>query len=144
MSSELEDLAYRTNAAFQERGVAGWVDLWHEDVVMDMAPTGVPGFTTYRGKAESRRFLEEWRDTFDEWSVDIVGVELVSDEAVLVHWHQTGRVRGGEGEVAMDYIMVGVAENGLWKEITAYLDEEHARRAASERAAGIGPGPPGV
>jgi ketosteroid isomerase-like protein len=51
---------------------------WH-------APGEDPDHTVHRGPAEIRDWFEEMRAVFDQWRIELLGFEQVSEESILVH-----------------------------------------------------------
>jgi ketosteroid isomerase-like protein len=60
---------------------------WH-------APSEDPEHTVYRGPAEITGWFRDMQSVFDEWRVEVQGVEQLSDNAVLVEHVISGTSRG--------------------------------------------------
>jgi ketosteroid isomerase-like protein len=130
VSGELTDLVHRTNDAFQARGIEGWAENWADDILLDLRPTRVPGLGALRGKDECRTAMEDFIGTFENWSIEPVGVEELSDDVALVSYIQRGTARGSDQTAELRYTMLGTAHDDRWSRLVVYLDPDEARAAA--------------
>jgi hypothetical protein len=93
------------------------------------------------GLSEANRWLAQWREAFENWSLD---VEEVFDggERVVTVVRQHAQARGGGPEVEMRFAQVWTFRDGLVARMEMYADRAEALEAAGLRSDSAAPGPP--
>ena len=89
--------------------------------------------TTYRGRDGVRQRLEEWLDSFDDYSFEVERIVDCGGDDVLVVGQEvaTGATSGAEVR-AVDYELLTI-RNGLIVRIREFYDEGNALKAAGLR-----------
>jgi ketosteroid isomerase-like protein len=102
----------------------------HEDFVWDMSHyTGWPEQQVYYGPKAATRFMNEWRDSWDEWQWEIRSLHAAEDKVVAV-LHQAGRSKSTGIRVEMDFAQVFTVEHGRQRRMDMYSDPREALAAA--------------
>ncbi|MFJ7205766.1 nuclear transport factor 2 family protein [Streptomyces sp. NPDC098789] len=103
-----------------EKDIAGWVDLWAEDGVMEFpfAPEGWPA--RLEGKAAVAAYMRHYPDHVDLHDFPEVTVhETTVPGTIVVEMRGVGRLVESDSPFDMTYIAVVTVEDGL---ITSYRD----------------------
>jgi ketosteroid isomerase-like protein len=87
--------------------------------------TDLPDSTVFRGIGAYRRFVREWRDSFDDLHVDIDRV-VEQGDYVVVAVTLTGRIHGTDEEVAMPESYLARFRDGKAVELREYRTTEAA------------------
>ena len=129
MSAENVELARRSYDHFLETGEPIW-GLWSLDIVWDMSTfRGWPEDPVYRGREGYERFMRNWLEPFDEWSMEVEDLIDAGDQVVAV-LHQQGKARGGT-IVDMRFAHVLTVLDGKVVRTNLYADVEEALAAVS-------------
>lgn len=103
-----------------DKDIPGWVDLWHEDGVMEFpfAPEGWPG--RLEGRQAVADYMRHYPDHVDLHDFPDVKVHLTADEeTIVVEMRGVGRLVETDSPFDMTYIAVVTVKGGR---ITAYRD----------------------
>ncbi|MGW7104087.1 nuclear transport factor 2 family protein [Streptomyces sp. NPDC054838] len=103
-----------------EKDIAGWVELWHEDGVLEFpfAPRGWP--ERLAGKSAVGAYMRHYPDHVDLHEFPDVTVHQTTDpETIVVEMRGVGRLVETGGPFDMTYIAVVTVKEGL---ITSYRD----------------------
>jgi ketosteroid isomerase-like protein len=115
------------NADLVRRGFEHWnarrferlLEFFHEDVVWEMSPFGIPDMGAFRGHDGLRRFFAEWLRTFPDSTVEIEDVEEQGDWTLSVVLQ---RVSGGASGTPVPFRYGGI---GHWRDGRLDLVENH-------------------
>jgi ketosteroid isomerase-like protein len=110
-------------------------DTVHADLVWDTTTFSTMGLNLKKciGLAEANRWLEQWADAFDDWSLDIEENREVGDEVVTIV-RQRARPKHGGPEVEMRFAQVWAFRDGLVVRMEMYADIDEALAVAGRRA----------
>ncbi len=103
-------------------------DDWAPDATFDASR--LPGFGIYRGFGEFYAAWLPYRDTFDEWWIEVD--ELLDGEGgrVFAALRDGGRMKGSGGEVRQQVFHVWELRGGKVVAWTVFLDRAEALEAA--------------
>ena len=129
---DLEELARRSNEAFDRGDFDAALAMYTPDAVWDMSSTGAGVF---EGRDAIRSFWEDWFGAYQEWAHVIEEWHNLGNGVGLFVSLQRGRPAGSSGFVELRYASVAIARaDGLAERIMIYTDIDQAR-AAAERLA---------
>jgi len=125
---EIGELTRRTFERWNARDFDGLLELFEEDAVWDMTPTGMPGMGAYRGHRAIRRWFAQWLEIFPDSFVESEGIEVRGDWGLATVLQS---VSGGSSGAAVPFHYYGI---GRWRDgrlvfVENYLDAEEARAA---------------
>jgi ketosteroid isomerase-like protein len=127
MSAENLELARRSYDHFLATGEPLW-DLWSLDIEWNMSTfRGWPEDPVYHGREGYERFMRNWLEPFDEWSMEVEELIGAGDQVIAV-LHQQGKARGGTA-VDMRFAHVLTVRNGKVTRADMYADVEEALEA---------------
>jgi len=132
--STTPDLAELVRSSYASAARRDWdavMSLFAPDAVWDLSPMGLG---TYEGLAATRRFFEDWSDTFEEFEIEPQEVLELGGGVTLAVVLQEGRPVGSDGRVQWRYGQVNVWVDSVAVRLTSYTDIDEAR-AAAERLA---------
>jgi len=89
--------------------------------------------TTYRGREGVRRRLEEWLESFDDYTYEISRIVDCGGDEVLVEATEVGRGAISGAEVRSTHYELLTIRGGLIVRIREYYDEANALEAAGLR-----------
>jgi len=89
----------------------------------------LPGFGVYRGREEVISAWLAYRDTFDEWRVEVEEVLDGQGERVFAATRDGGRMNASGGEVHNDFFHVYELGGGKIVAWTVFLDRTQALEA---------------
>ena len=104
----------------------------------DVHPDFVWETTTFRGGMlprvcvgvdEANRWLAEWFESFENWSLDIEEVHEVGDQVVAI-LRQRANARHGGPEVEMRFAQIWTLRDGRAARMEMYADPDEALEAA--------------
>jgi ketosteroid isomerase-like protein len=105
-------------------------DFAHPDFVWDMTNyTGWPEQQVYYGVEAASRFMNEWRDSWDDWEWEVRSMHSAADKVVAI-LHQAGRSKSTGIRVEMEFAQVFTLEDGRQKRMEMYSDPDEALAAA--------------
>ena len=128
---DLEELARRSNEAFDRGDFEAALAMYTPDAVWDMSSTGAGVF---EGRDAIRSFWEDWFGAYQEWAHVIEEWHNLGNGVGFAVVIQKARPVGSGGEVRLSYAFVSVWVEGLIVLLTNYADIDEAR-AAAERLA---------
>jgi uncharacterized protein len=106
----IRDLFSAANRGAETGRLDDWLSFYSEHVVWEAAEDA-PDAGTYRGHEGVRAYLQDWLDTVEGWRIELRGLTEVGDR-VVIDVHLTARVRGTGAEMALDYAVVALVEDG--------------------------------
>jgi len=126
MSQQDVDIVRDSLTALAARGVAGLAEFWDPDIswrAIEGAPDDVGEM---RGSEAARRYVQDWLDTFDDFTV--VPVELLDagESRVIAMHHVTGRARQSGIETELDYAVVYTLGEGKIQSCREYATRGEA------------------
>jgi ketosteroid isomerase-like protein len=132
LSAANVDLVRSGYEHFQRTGEPASHD-WSPDFVWDMSTfQGWPEDPEYAGREGFDRFMANWLEPFDEWSLDVEELIDAGDKVVAI-LRQRGSARGG-AEVAMHFAHVWTIRDGKSTRAQMYADPGEALAAAGVSA----------
>jgi ketosteroid isomerase-like protein len=90
---------------------------------------GWPEQQVYEGAEGARTFLEEWRDAWDEWALEINALHDAGDK-VVAFLRQHGRSKAAGMPVEMQFAQVWTLRDGKEARMDMYSDPAEALEAA--------------
>jgi ketosteroid isomerase-like protein len=104
----------------------------HPDIEWEVAPEH-PAATTHRGIDAVREYHEDWRNTLNDLTIDVVSVAEGSDSVVTVC---RLRGRGGESgaDVEVEIAFLTTFRDGKAIRVEEFLDPDEALRALESPA----------
>jgi ketosteroid isomerase-like protein len=133
--STTPDLVELTRRVYDAANVGDFdamMRLFDRDAVWDMPDEGIG---TFEGAVAVRRFVEDWRGSYEEYEVEVEDVLDLGNGVTFAVSIQKGRPVGSGGYVQIRFAAVYTWADGLVGRIASYGDEDEAR-AAAERLAG--------
>ncbi|MCX4974140.1 nuclear transport factor 2 family protein [Streptomyces sp. NBC_00620] len=103
-----------------DKDIPAWVDLWHEDGILEFpfSPEGWP--KRLEGKAAIAEYMRDYPDHIDLHEFPYVEIhQTIAPETIVVEMRGVGRVVDTGNPFDMTYIAVVTIRNGL---ITSYRD----------------------
>ena len=115
--------------ALADGGLDALAEFWHPDInwrAIEGAPDDVGEM---HGREAARRYVQDWFDTFDNFTA--VSEELldVGDDRVVAVQHLTGRARLSGVETELRYAVVYWLRQGKIVRVREYRDREQALEA---------------
>ena len=105
-------------------------DIATADFVWDMSNFhGWPEQQVYEGAEGARTFLREWRDAWDDWSLEIDALHDAGDK-VVAFLRQHGRSKAAGMPVEMLFAQVWTIRDGKEARMDMYSDRAEALEAA--------------
>jgi ketosteroid isomerase-like protein len=129
MSQKNVDIIRRALEHFQAEGDF-LTDATAPDFVWDMtAFHGWPEQRVYKGLKETRRFIREWTEPFDDWQIEVEAIHDAGDEQVLVILRQHARSKSTGLPVDMTLAQVYTILDGRQTRMEMYSDPAEALQA---------------
>jgi uncharacterized protein (TIGR02246 family) len=129
-SPDLLDVTRRAIEAANTKDVDTLLSFYAPDAVWE----AMTGLGTHEGRAEIRRFFEDWLGAYEEFEVEVQEVLDLGNGVVFAVVVQYGRPVGSTGRVQLRYASVSVWVDGKIARTTNHIDIDEAR-AAAERLA---------
>jgi ketosteroid isomerase-like protein len=136
MSQENVDIVRAAVEAFADRGLEAYAEFLHPDAHWRAMEGALDDVGEMSGLDAIRRYVQDWIDTFDEFSVEVVELQDLSSDQVLAVQHLTGRAKLSGLETALRYVVIYTLRDGLIVDGREYVDREQALKAV-----GLDPGP---
>src|SRR5262249_27818688 len=115
---------------------------FRDDVVLELAGYGMG---TFKGLDAANQFAREWRDAFEDLTVEIDEILDLGNGVLLSLYRQEGRPIGSENYLRVRSASVSVWEDGAVARMTIYPESDAdvarvvAERLAEERAEALPP-----
>jgi ketosteroid isomerase-like protein len=90
---------------------------------------GWPEDDIYHGHTGVRRFLEDWRASWEQYEAGVEEYFDIDGERVLALWWQRGVGRGSHIPVKMDWALICTLKRGLVRRMEAFSDRQEALEA---------------
>ena len=132
---DLVELVVAFFEAANRRDLEARMSFFAPEAVWDLSPMGIG---TFEGRAAIRRFLEDWRSSYEElrWALEEV-VDL-GNGVVLAVTRQDALMAGGGAPLHEMWVYVFVWVEGMVARVIPYGDIDRARAAAERLAADRG------
>ena len=129
MSRENVELVRRAFQAFAERGFDAMAEFWDPDIDWRAAEGAIDDVGEMHGQVAVRRYMEDWIDTFDDYSVVVEELRDVGDDRVLSIQRVKGRAKLSGAETVLRYAVVSTVRDGKVVRAREYLTVEDALKA---------------
>ncbi len=101
----------------------------HDDILWRPATMANVEGDDFRGRDGFTRFVEQWRETWETWDVEVEEIKDLDDRVVVLgHVHARGRGSGLELDSPVAYVFEFVDE--LLARGSSYFDHDEALAAA--------------
>jgi ketosteroid isomerase-like protein len=129
MSQENVEVVRRGFQAFADRGFDAMAEFWDPDIVWRAAEGAIDDVGEMHGQVAVRRYMEDWIDTFDDYSVVVEELRDVGDDRVLSIQRVKGRAKLSGVETVLRYAVVSTVRDGKVVGAREYLSVEDALKA---------------
>jgi ketosteroid isomerase-like protein len=133
MSQENLEVVRRMLQAFADGGLNAMAEFWDPDIDWRAAEGALDDVGELHGPVAVRRHIQDWIDTFDDFSVVVEELRDVGDDRVLTIQRLKGRAKLSSTETDMRYAMVSTVRDGKVVLGREYLRVEDALEAAGLR-----------
>src|SRR5438105_1414088 len=133
MSQENVEVVRRAFRAFADRGFDAMAEFWDPDIVWRAAEGAIDDVGDMHGQVAVRRYMEDWIDTFDDYSVVVEELRDVGDDRVLSIQRVKGRAKLSGAETVLRYAVVSTVRDGKVVRAREYLSVEEALQALGMR-----------
>ena len=129
MSQANVEVVRRAFQAFADRGLDAMAEFWDPDIVWRAAEGAIDDIGEMHGQVAVRRYMEDWIDTFDDYSVVVEELRDVGDDRVLSIQRVKGRAKLSGAEIELRYASVNTVRDGKALRVREYLSVEDAFKA---------------
>ena len=126
MSQENVEVVRRMLQAFADGGMNAMAEFWDPDIDWRAAEGEVDDVGEMHGRVAVRRHIQDWIDTFDDFSVVVEELRDVGDDRVLTIQRLKGRAKLSGTETDLRYAMVSTVREGKVVRGREYLRVEDA------------------
>jgi ketosteroid isomerase-like protein len=126
------ELAKAGYEAFQRSDVQTVLDLTDPEVEIYLPPT-LPNSGTFHGHEGYMTWLGRWLEAWDDFHIEVRGMEAVGERHVVTAIHQSGIGRGSGIPVEMDVAYMLDIRDGKVIALQMYLSREEAISVAEQR-----------
>ena len=93
MSQENVEVVRRMLQAFADRGPDAMAEFWDPDIDWRAAEGAIDDVGEMHGPVAVRRYIQDWIDTFDDFSVAVEDLQDVGDDRVFAIQRLNGRAK---------------------------------------------------
>ena len=129
MSQENVEVVRRAFQAFADRGLDAMAEFWDPDIDWRAAEGAIDDVGEMHGLDAVRRYMQDWIDTFDDFSVVVEELRGVRDDRVLSIQRLKGRFKLSGIETDLRYAVVSTVRDGKVVRVREYLSVEDALKA---------------
>jgi ketosteroid isomerase-like protein len=104
-------------------------EFWDADIDWRAAEGAIDDVGEMHGPVAVRRYIQDWIDTFDDFSVVVEQVRDVGEDRVLVVQRLTGRAKLSGTETDLRYAVVSTVRDGKIVQGREYLSLDQALEA---------------
>jgi ketosteroid isomerase-like protein len=126
------ELAKAGYEAFQRSDVQTVLDLTDPEVEIYLPPT-LPNSGTFHGHDGYMTWLGRWLEAWDDFHIEVRGMEAVGERHVVTAIHQSGIGRGSGIPVEMDVAYMLDIRDGKVIALQMYLSRDEAISVAEQR-----------
>jgi ketosteroid isomerase-like protein len=126
------ELAKAGYEAFQRSDVQTVLDLTDPEVEIYLPPT-LPNSGTFHGHEGYMTWLGRWLEAWDDFHIEVRGMEAVGERHVVTAIHQSGIGRGSGIPVEMDVAYMLDIRDGKVIALQMYLSRDEAISVAKQR-----------
>jgi ketosteroid isomerase-like protein len=130
MSQENVEILRKAAESFADRGLDSYFEFLHPDAHWRAMEGAIDDTGELSGREAIRRYVQDWIDTFDDFSIEPVELLDLGGDRVLSVQRLTGRAKLSGLETELRYAVVYTVRDGLIVDGREYVDREHALRAA--------------
>ena len=133
MSQESMEVVRKALQAFVDGGLDAMAEFWDPDIHWRAAEGAVDDVGEMHGQVAVRRYVQDWIDTFDGFSVVVEELRDVGDDRVLGIQRLKGRAKLSGTETDLRYAVVSIVRDGKVVRGREYLSVEDALEAVGLR-----------
>jgi ketosteroid isomerase-like protein len=126
------ELAKAGYEAFQRSDVQTVLDLTDPEVEIYLPPT-LPNSGTFQGHEGYMTWLGQWLEAWDDFQIEVRGMEAVGERHVVTSIHQSGIGSGSGIPVEMDVAYMLDIRDGKVIALQMYLSRDEATSVAEQR-----------
>jgi len=106
-----------------------WTSSWTPDIDWRAAEGAVDDVGEMHGPVAVRRYVQDWIDTFDDFSVVVEELRDVGDDRVVAIQRLSGRAKLSGTETDLRYAVVSTVHDGKVVRVREYLSIDEALEA---------------
>jgi len=129
MSQENVEVVRQMLQAFADGGLAAMAEFWDPDIDWRAAEGALDDAGEMHGPVAVRRYIQDWIDTFDDFSVVVEQLRDVGDNRVLGVQRLTGRAKLSGTETDLRYALVSTIRDGKVVRAREYMSLDQALEA---------------
>jgi ketosteroid isomerase-like protein len=133
MSQENVEVVRQMFQAFADGGLDAMAEYWDPDIDWRAAEGALDDVGEMHGRVAVRRYIQDWIDTFDDFSVVAEELRDVGDDRVLAIQRLNGRAKLSGTETDLRYAVVNTVRDGKVVRGREYLSLDQALEAAGLR-----------
>src|SRR4051812_35549637 len=133
MSQENVEVVRRALEAFADGGVDAMAEFWDPDIDWQGAEGAIDDVGEMHGPVAVRRYIQDWIDTYDDFSVVVEELRDVGDDRVLAIQRVMARAKLSGIEIDLRYTAVSTLRDGKIVRGREYLSVEDAFEAVGLR-----------
>ena len=137
LSERQRDNIERTRQAFEiyRSGDIDGVLAYADPEVEVYLPSNLPNSGTFRGHEGYLTWISSWLEAWDDFTIEILGMDAIGDRHVVTTVRQSGTGRGSGIHVEMEAAYVTEMREGRFAALHLYTTVEDARDVAEQREA---------
>jgi ketosteroid isomerase-like protein len=129
MSQENVEVVRRMLQAFADGGPDAMAEFWDPDIDWRAAEGAIDDVGEMHGPVAVRRYVQDWIDTFDDFSVAVEDLRDLGDDRVLAIQRLNGRAKLSGTEIDLRYAVVTTVRDGKVVRGREYLKVQEALEA---------------
>ena len=129
MSQENVEVVRQMLQAFADGGLDAMAEYWDPDIDWRAAEGALDDVGEMHGPVAVRRYIQDWIDTFDDFSVVAEELRDVGDDRVLAIQRVNGRAKLSGTETDLRYAVVNTVRDGKVVRGREYLSLDQALEA---------------
>src|SRR5215204_232405 len=129
MSQENVEVVRRMLQAFADGGLDAMAEFWDPDIHWRAAEGAIDDVGEMHGQVAVRRYIQDWTDTFDDFSGFVEEQRDVGDDRVLAIQRLTGRAKLSGAETDLRFAVVYTVRDGKVVRGREYLSSDEALEA---------------
>ena len=133
MSQENVEVVRRMLQAFADGGLDAMAEFWDPDIDWRAAEGAIDDVGEMHAPVAVRRYIQDWIDTFDDFSVVVEELRDVGDDRVLSIQRLKGQAKLSGAETDLRYALVSTVRDGKVVRAREYLNAEDALEAVGLR-----------